>query len=67
MTVVAEAATVSQVDTAAAIASASPRCSTEDMLQLLQDYDCWVFDLDGKISGAWQGCGSAAGTLPCGA
>ncbi|KAF6254539.1 phosphoglycolate phosphatase [Scenedesmus sp. NREL 46B-D3] len=52
MTVEAEAATVSQVDTAAAIASARPRCSTEDMLQLLQDYDCWVFDLDGTI---WRG------------
>jgi hypothetical protein len=47
MTVAAEAATP-HVETAAAIASTSPRCSNEEMLQLLQDYDCWVFDLDGE-------------------
>lgn len=52
MTVVAADAGVSQVDAAAAAASTRPRCSTEDMLQLLQDYDCWVFDLDGTI---WRG------------
>uniref|UniRef100_A0A383VYD3 Phosphoglycolate phosphatase n=2 Tax=Tetradesmus obliquus TaxID=3088 RepID=A0A383VYD3_TETOB len=52
MTVVAADAAVSQVDAAAAAASTRPRCSTEDMLQLLQDYDCWVFDLDGTI---WRG------------
>jgi hypothetical protein len=48
MTVVAAEAAVPQGHAAAAIASTSSRCSTEDILQLLQDYDCWVFDLDGK-------------------
>lgn len=23
------------------------RCSHEQMLQMIQDYDCWVFDCDG--------------------
>jgi hypothetical protein len=23
------------------------RCSQEQMLQMIQDYDCWVFDCDG--------------------
>jgi hypothetical protein len=34
-----------------ATATNSPECSREDMLQLLQDYDCWVFDLDGACTG----------------
>eukprot|EP00878_Enallax_costatus_P003473 GHUV01003686.1.p1 GENE.GHUV01003686.1~~GHUV01003686.1.p1 ORF type:complete len:326 (+),score=73.40 GHUV01003686.1:386-1363(+) len=48
MTLAAEQLAVEHAQTACA----AGRCSDEDMLGMLQDYDCWVFDLDGTI---WRG------------
>lgn len=35
-------------DAVAVGGTAIARCSDEVMLNMLQDYDCWVFDLDGE-------------------
>eukprot|EP00879_Flechtneria_rotunda_P030523 GHRR01033163.1.p1 GENE.GHRR01033163.1~~GHRR01033163.1.p1 ORF type:complete len:206 (+),score=65.48 GHRR01033163.1:710-1327(+) len=46
------AAQAAVTDNALLAVAKAPRCGTQDMLKLLQKYDCWVFDLDGTL---WRG------------
>lgn len=48
MTITAEKLAPAADAAAVVAAAATARCSDDQMLGMLQDYDCWVFDLDGE-------------------